>query len=366
MKSWNILRPIGTIRRVHERQTDLTLTKLSRQVGTDTGRDMSTLVVCGEGEVDEVTLSIIRAATKLKSGPIYALLAGSKVESYAQALQQVPGVERALIVKDAAFDHGLAEPWSALVTGLQQEYKFSYIVGPANSFGTNLIPRAAAVCMKALQVQIEPISNVVEIIDNVTFKRPIYAGNAIETVRYKGSGLKLLTCRASSFPDDKGLQTTGEESQAGSEIEYVSDALIERIKTQFPGSFNDTMSKWWEDIWESSSDMPKLSHAKIVLAGGRGLKNREGFKRLEALAQKLGAAVGATRAAVDAGYASNDLQIGQSGKIVAPDLYIAFGISGAIQHLAGIKDSKIIVAINSDPDAPIFKVLCDIYLDYLC
>jgi electron transfer flavoprotein alpha subunit len=212
--------------------------------------------------------------------------------------------------------------------------------------------------MRVLQVHIEQISNVVEIIDPVTFKRPIYTGNAIETVRYKGSGLKLLTFRASSFPDYEGQHaSTNEESHARSEIEFVPDALIEKIKTQFPRSFNNTMSKWWEDIWESSTGMPKLSHAKIVLAGGRGLKNKEGFKRLEGLAQKLGAAVGATRAAVDAGYASNDLQIGQSGKIVAPDLYIAFGISGAIQHLAGIKDSKTIVAINSDPEAPIFKVL---------
>eukprot|EP00890_Picochlorum_soloecismus_P000096 jgi/Picsp_1/1087/NSC_04570-R1_electron transfer flavoprotein subunit mitochondrial precursor len=362
MRVWNILRPIGALLCIHERETGLTLTKLSRQSWRDVSRNMSTLVVCGERGVDEDTLGIIRAATRLKSGPLHALLAGSNVEPYAQDLQQVPGVERVLIVKDAAFDHGLAEPWSALIAGLQQQYKFSYIVGPSNSFGTNLIPRAAAVCMKELQVQIEPISNVVEIIDPVTFKRPIYAGNAVETVRYKGSGLKLLTCRASSFPGEKGSHVpTSGESQASSEIEYVSDALIERIKTKFPRSFNNTMSKWLEDIWETSTDMPKLSHAKIVLAGGRGLKNREGFKRLEGLARKVGAAVGATRAAVDAGYASNDLQIGQSGKIVAPDLYIAFGISGAIQHLAGIKDSKTIVAINSDPEAPIFKVPYDIY-----
>ena len=352
-----MLRRIGARLRVHERGTGLTLTNLSRQSWLYGSRDMSTLVVCGEREVDEDILGTIRAATRLKSGPLHALLAGSKVEPYAQKLQQVPGVGRVLIVQDAAFDHGLAEPWSALLAGLQQQYNFSYIVGPSNSFGTNLIPRVAAVCMRVLQVQIEPISNVIDIVDPVTFKRPVYAGNAIETVRYKGSGLKLLTCRASSFPDEGKHEPNSEDSHARSEIEFVPDELIKKIKTQFPRSFNNTMSKWWEDIWESSTDMPKLSHAKIVLAGGRGLRNKEAFKRLEGLAQKLGAAVGATRAAVDAGYTSNDLQIGQSGKIVAPDLYIAFGISGAIQHLAGIKDSKTIVAINSDPEAPIFKVM---------
>ena len=201
------------------------------------------------------------------------------------------------------------------------------------------MPRIAAV------LDTSQISDIIKVISSDTFLRPIYAGNAFATVKSKDAK-KCVTIRPTSFDpcESSGGSAPIEKADPGEEFGHTKFVKREEIK----------------------SDRPELGTARVVISGGRGMQNGDNFKLITSIADKLNAAIGASRAAVDAGYASNDLQIGQSGKIVAPDLYIAFGISGAIQHLAGIKDSKIIVAINSDPDAPIFKVLCDIYLDYLC
>ncbi|MGO9817011.1 MAG: FAD-binding protein [Acidocella sp.] len=270
--------------------------------------------------------SAIAAAAKL--GEVHGLVVGNGVAAAAEAAAKIPGLTKVLVADAPGYDHDLAEPVAALLVALAPNY--SHILQAATAMGKNVLPRAAAL----LDVQV--ISDISGVVDADTFVRPIYAGNALATVK-SADAKKVLTVRASSFdpvPAEGGTAA----------IEAVSIAPVEG-KSKYLGS---ELSK---------SERPELTAAKIIISGGRGMQNGENFtKLLDPIADKLGAAVGASRAAVDAGFVPNDYQVGQTGKIVAPDLYIAVGISGAIQHLAGMKDSKVIVAINKDEDAPIFQV----------
>jgi electron transfer flavoprotein alpha subunit len=259
-------------------------------------------------------------------GPVTVLCAGAKAADAGQAAAGIDGVAKVLVAEDASLGHRLAEPTAALIVGLAAGY--THIVAPATTDAKNILPRVAAL----LDVMV--ISEVTAIVDADTFERPIYAGNAIQTVK-SADKIKVMTVRTSTF------------AAAGA----GGAAPVEAI----PAAANPAISEWVEDK-VAASDRPELTSAKVVVSGGRGVGSSDDFKIIEALADKLGAAVGASRAAVDSGYAPNDWQVGQTGKVVAPDLYIAVGISGAIQHLAGMKDSKVIVAINKDEEAPIFQV----------
>ena len=271
--------------------------------------------------------SAVAAAAKL-GGELHVLVAGAGVGDAAAAAAKIPGVAKVLVADDATLTHELAETTAALVVALAPGY--THIFQAATAAGKNMIPRAAAL----LDVQV--LSDISDVIDADTFVRPIYAGNALATVK-SADAKKLITVRASSFdpvPAEGG----------SAPIETVSVASVDG-KSKYLGS---ALSK---------NERPELTAAKIIVSGGRGMQNGENFTKLiDPIADKLGAAVGASRAAVDAGFVPNDYQVGQTGKIVAPQLYIAVGISGAIQHLAGMKDSKVIVAINKDEDAPIFQV----------
>ncbi|KXS11590.1 electron transfer flavo protein [Gonapodya prolifera JEL478] len=274
------------------------------------------------------SLSAISAALKI-SPSVSALVAGSNTDAVAQSVAAVPGVSRVIVAKHEAYDHGLPETFAPLVVAATKAGQFSHVLAPHSAFGKNVMPRAAAI------LDVAQVSDVTAVVSEDTFVRPIYAGNALATVRSKDP-IKILTVRNTAFPP---APTQG--GQGG--IEAAPEASTE------------SPSEWLsEDV--AKSDRPELGAAKVVVGGGRGLKDKDNFKILYELADKLGGAVGASRAAVDAGFAPNDLQIGQTGKIVAPELYIAVGISGAIQHLAGMKDSKTIVAINKDAEAPIFQV----------
>jgi len=270
--------------------------------------------------------SAIAAAAKL--GEVHGLVVGNGVAAAAEAAAKIPGLSKVLVADAPGYAHELAEPVAALIVALAPNY--SHILQAATAMGKNVLPRAAAL----LDVQV--ISDISGVVDADTFVRPVYAGNALATVK-SADAKKVLTVRASSFdpvPAEGGTAA----------IEAVSIAPAEG-KSKYLGS---ELSK---------SERPELTAAKIIISGGRGMQNGENFtKLLDPIADKLGAAVGASRAAVDAGFVPNDYQVGQTGKIVAPELYIAVGISGAIQHLAGMKDSKVIVAINKDEDAPIFQV----------
>ncbi|MFE3839633.1 electron transfer flavoprotein subunit alpha/FixB family protein, partial [Pseudogemmobacter sonorensis] len=269
--------------------------------------------------------SVAKALTAVTGlGEVHVLVAGP--EAAAQAAAQLSGVAKVLLAGDAAYAHGLAEPLSALVVGLAGTY--SHIAAPATAAGKNLAPRVAAL----LDVMV--ISDVTAVVDAETFERPIYAGNAIQTVK-SADPVKVFTVRTAAF--------TAAAGGGAAPVEPVSAAASEGL------------SHWIEDR-VAGSDRPELTSARIVVSGGRGLGSKENFAVIEALADKLGAAVGASRAAVDSGFAPNDWQVGQTGKVVAPQLYVAVGISGAIQHLAGMKDAKVIVAINKDEEAPIFQV----------
>jgi electron transfer flavoprotein alpha subunit len=258
---------------------------------------------------------------------VHVLVAGKGCRPVAEAAAKLDGVSKVLLADGAAYEHMLAEPVGALVQSLAPGY--DAIVAPATTTGKNVMPRIAAL------LDVMQISDITKVIAADTFERLIYAGNAIQTVRSKDR-TKVITVRTSTF------QATGEGGSAA--IEEVAAAADPGIST-FVG----------EEL--SKSERPELTSAKIIISGGRAMQSRENFtKYIEPVADKLGAAVGASRAAVDAGYAPNDWQVGQTGKVVAPELYIAVGISGAIQHLAGMKDSKVIVAINKDEDAPIFQV----------
>jgi electron transfer flavoprotein alpha subunit len=266
-------------------------------------------------------------AAKALGQPVHVLVAGKGCRPVAEAAAKLDGVQKVLLADGAAYEHMLAEPLAALVVSLAPSY--DAVVAPATTTGKNVMPRVAAL------LDVMQISDIVKVIAPDTFERLIYAGNAVQSVRSKDK-TKVITVRTSTF------QATGEGGSAP--IEDAASAVDPGISS-FVG----------EEL--SKSERPELTSAKIIISGGRAMQSRDNFtKYIEPVADKLGAAVGASRAAVDAGYAPNDWQVGQTGKVVAPDLYIACGISGAIQHLAGMKDSKVIVAINKDEEAPIFQV----------
>ena len=281
-------------------------------------------------EVNGAELSLdqtAKAVTAAKSlGDITVLCAGNGCDGAAAEAAKIDGVSKVLCASDAAYGHGLAENLASLVVSLSGD--FEHIVAPATSIGKNAMPRVAAL----LDAMV--ISDITGVSSSDTFERPIYAGNAIQTVK-SSDAKKVITVRTAGFD----AATDG------------GSASVESIGA----ADNPGLSTWVEDKVEES-DRPELTSAKIVVSGGRGVGSEEDFAIIEKLADKLGAAVGASRAAVDSGYAPNDWQVGQTGKVVAPDLYVAIGISGAIQHLAGMKDSKVIVAINKDEEAPIFQV----------
>ncbi len=281
-------------------------------------------------EVSGGTLAVdatAKALTAAKAmGDVTVLCASAGCGGAAEAAAKLDGVSKVLCADDAAYGHDLAEPLADLVVGMAGDY--SHIVAPATATAKNVMPRIAAL----LDAMV--ISDVTAVVDADTFERPIYAGNAIQTVK-SADATKVLTVRTATF------DAAGEGSSAS--VESIAAAA------------NSGISEWVEDK-VAASDRPELTSAGIVVSGGRGVGSEDDFKMIETLADKLGAAVGASRAAVDSGYAPNDCQVGQTGKVVAPDLYVAVGISGAIQHLAGMKDSKVIVAINKDEEAPIFQV----------
>jgi electron transfer flavoprotein alpha subunit len=273
------------------------------------------------------TDQVAKTLTAVKSlGPVTVLVAGMGGDAAAAEAATLSGVSKVIFAGDHVYCHAMAEPTSALIVSLAGD--FSHIVAPSGAFSKSVLPRVAAL----LDVMV--ISEVLSVIDADTFERPIYAGNAIQTVKSSDTK-KVMTVRTATF-DAAG---TG------------GSAPVETITTTADGS----LSSWVEDK-VASSDRPELTSAGIVVSGGRGVGSQADFAMIEKLADKLNAAVGASRAAVDSGYAPNDWQAGQTGKVVAPDLYVAVGISGAIQHLAGMKDSKVIVAINKDEEAPIFQV----------
>ncbi|MCW8307363.1 FAD-binding protein [Acidiphilium sp. PA] len=267
-------------------------------------------------------------AAALKLGTVHALIAGEGVGDAAKAAAAIAGVAKVLVADGPAFAHALAEPLADLIVKLAGDY--SHVLAASTAIGKNVMPRAAAL------LDVQPISDIAEVIDADTFVRPIYAGNAMATVK-SSDAKKLITVRAASFDPVAATGGTGA-------IEPIDAAVTNTISKFISAEL-------------SKSERPELTAAKIVISGGRGMQNGDNFtKLLDPVADKLHAAVGASRAAVDAGFVPNDYQVGQTGKIVAPDLYMAVGISGAIQHLAGMKDSKVIVAINKDEDAPIFQV----------
>ncbi|WP_424810988.1 electron transfer flavoprotein subunit alpha/FixB family protein [Roseococcus sp. YIM B11640] len=275
--------------------------------------------------VSQPTRSTIAAAAKL--GDVHVLVLGDGAAEAAKSAASVPGVAKVLVADDASLAKRLAEPVAALLVSLAPNY--SHLLAPASAAGKNVMPRVAAL------LDVQPISDISGVVDADTFVRPIYAGNAMATVK-SADAKKVLTVRAASF--DPAPATGG-----SAPIESVA-AVADPGLSSFVGA----------EV--SKSERPELTAARVVVSGGRAMGSSENFHLIEAVADKLGAAVGASRAAVDAGYAPNDHQVGQTGKIVAPELYIAVGISGAIQHLAGMKDSKVIVAINKDEEAPIFQV----------
>ena len=289
---------------------------------------MTALVVAehDNASIKGPTLNAVTAAAKA-AGDVHVLIVGHNAAGAAQAAAKVGGVSKVLVADGPQFADGLAEPVASQVLAVAGNY--SHVLAPATAYGKNFMPRVAA---KLDSAQISEISSV-ESAD--TFTRPIYAGNAIATVQ-SGDKVKIITVRPTSF--DAAPAEGGSAA-----IENVT-AVTATDASRFVG----------RDI--AKSDRPELQGARVVISGGRGMGSAENFKMLEPLADKLNAAMGASRAAVDAGYAPNDWQVGQTGKVVAPGLYIAVGISGAIQHLAGMKDSKVIVAINKDPEAPIFSV----------
>jgi electron transfer flavoprotein alpha subunit len=291
-------------------------------------RFMSTLLIAEHDNkaLKDATAKALTAAKALGQD-VHVLVAGKDCRTVADAATKLDGVKNVLLADGASYEHMLAEPMAALIQSLAGNY--DAIVSPATTTGKNIMPRVAAL------LDVMQISDIVKVIAPDTFERLIYAGNAVQTVRSKDK-IKVITVRTSTF------QATGAGGSAP--VEQVAPAADPGLSA-FVG----------EEL--SKSERPELTSAKIIISGGRAMQSRENFtKYIEPVADKLGAAVGASRAAVDAGYAPNDWQVGQTGKVVAPELYIAVGISGAIQHLAGMKDSKVIVAINKDEEAPIFQV----------
>jgi len=267
-------------------------------------------------------------AAKALGGQVHVLVAGHNCKAVAEAAAELDGVAKVLLADAPAYEHMLAEPTAALIVGLAPPYET--IMAAATTTGKNIMPRVAAL------LDVMQVSEIIKVVAPDTFERPVYAGNAIQTVR-SAENKRVVTVRTAAF------QATGQGGSAAP-IEPVAAAADPGLS----GFVGEELSK---------SERPELTSAKIIISGGRAMQNRDNFtKYIEPVADKLGAAIGASRAAVDAGYAPNDWQVGQTGKVVAPDLYIAVGISGAIQHLAGMKDSKVIVAINKDEEAPIFQV----------
>lgn len=288
---------------------------------------MASLVIAehDNAALKDATHKTVTAAAEI-SAPVHVLVAGENCATVAQAAAKIAGVEKVLLADAPLYARQLAEPMEALILGLAGNY--DAILAPATTTGKNFLPRIAA------RLDVGQISEILKVVSPDTFERPIYAGNAIETVQAP-SAKKIITVRTTAF------KAAAEGGNA--QIETIAPAADPGLSS-FAG---EALSK---------SDRPELTSAKIVISGGRGLGSAENFKLLDSIADKLHAAVGASRAAVDAGFVPNDYQVGQTGKAVAPDLYIAVGISGAIQHLAGMKDSRVIVAINKDGDAPIFQV----------
>jgi electron transfer flavoprotein alpha subunit len=275
--------------------------------------------------LSDATAKTVTAAAAI-STPVHVLVAGENCGAVADVAAKIAGVEKILVADDALYAHMVAETMETLILSIAGNY--DAILAPATTNGKNILPRIAA------RLDVPQISEILKVVSADTFERPIYAGNAIQTVQAP-AGKKVITVRATAFkPAGDGGSAAVEKIAAGSDPgtgKFAGEAL-------------------------SKSERPELTAAKIVVSGGRGLGSAENFKLIEKVADRLGAAIGASRAAVDAGYVPNDYQVGQTGKVVAPDLYLAIGISGAIQHLAGMKDSKIIAAINKDEEAPIFQV----------
>lgn len=276
--------------------------------------------------LSDQTAKALTAALQIGSD-VHILVAGAEAKPAADAAANLKGVSKVLLAEDATLAHQLAEPLATLVVALAENY--DVVIAAATAVGKNVVPRVAAL------LDVAQVSEIVEVVSSDTFKRPIYAGNAIQTIQTTDLK-KVITVRTASFA------SASQGNQAA--VETISAAADPQLSSHVSDSL-------------SSSDRPELTSAKIIISGGRALGSSEKFQEvILPVADKLGAAVGASRAAVDAGYAPNDWQVGQTGKVVAPDLYIACGISGAIQHLAGMKDSKVIVAINKDDEAPIFQV----------
>ena len=289
---------------------------------------MSVLVLADHdnGQLAGATLNTVTAASQI-GGDIHILVAGDSSGDVAKAAAAVVGVAKVLVASDESLGHGIAENVAPLIKEMASGY--SHLLAPATTTGKNIMPRVAAL------LDVMQISDIVQVVDANTFQRPIYAGNALATVT-TDEAIKIVTVRSTAFEAaaaDAGSASI-EDATAGRDA-----GLSSYVKSEL-----------------SSSERPELTSAPIVISGGRGMQDGSNFAMLEKVADKLGAAVGASRAAVDAGFVPNDYQVGQTGKVVAPDLYVAVGISGAIQHLAGMKDSKVIVAINKDDEAPIFQV----------
>ena len=289
---------------------------------------MSILVIAehDNNEVKGSTLNTVTAASEI-GGEVSILVAGSESFSAAEQASKINGISSVIHVDDPIYKNFLAEDLGNLVVSVAEG--FNYILAPATTFGKNFLPRVAA------KLDVQQISDIISVEDADTFKRPIYAGSCIATVKSTDS-VKVITVRTTAF-DASHMTDSSVTVNSGSVVDSLNNASF----------VSDEIAE---------SDRPELTAAEVIVSGGRALGSSENFKIIEELADKLGAAVGASRAAVDAGYVPNDYQVGQTGKIVAPNLYIAIGISGAIQHLAGMKDSKVIVAINKDEDAPIFQV----------
>jgi electron transfer flavoprotein alpha subunit len=272
------------------------------------------------------TLNTITAAKQL-GGEINVLIAGNNCQGVAEKAAHISDVSKVLLVNSSAYEHTLAENFTDLIVKLSEG--FQYILAPATTFGKNILPRVAAL------LDVAQVSDVIKIISPDTFVRPIFAGNILATVQ-SADPIKVLTIRGTAFP-------IAETSQTSCPVEKCEDVHHSELSTFLKQE-------------SAISKRPELTSARVIVSGGRALQSRENFQLIESLADRLNAAIGASRAAVDAGYVPNDYQVGQTGKVVAPDLYIAIGISGAIQHLAGMKDSRVIVAINKDADAPIFQI----------
>ena len=289
---------------------------------------MSVLLIAEHNnkEVKPFTLNAISAASQINED-VNVLVIGSNSDEVAKSIAQVPNVKKVIHVNNSIYENYLAENYTSVITKLSENY--SHVVCSANTFGKNLMPRVAAL------LDVSQVSDITKVISSDTFQRPIYAGNAFATVK-SNDKIKCVTIRPTSFDPapTSGGSAEIQNSDAGEATEIAKFIKKEEIK----------------------SDRPELGTARVVVSGGRGMQSGENFKLISAVADKLNAAIGASRAAVDAGYITNDHQVGQTGKVVVPDLYIAVGISGAIQHLAGMKESKVIVAINKDGEAPIFSV----------